>query len=188
LREERGSHRGGALFERIGDAELGGGVDGEGRPVGVDHLAQTLVAKKLAAVGFTLYAAESYLERHGFPRKDAGLAGHLVCAYGGEIAQIEPAKWLADLEEKGAGRVVLSTGSMLGLTRSIAAGVGVGVLPCFLGDAEPTLRRVIEEPIGKTEVWLVVHPDMARVSRVRAVIDFLVEAISLHERALTGVS
>jgi hypothetical protein len=83
-----------------------------------------------------------------------------VCAYSGELAQIEPAKWLAGLQEKCAGRVVLSTGSMLGLARSIAAGVGVGVLPCFLGDAEPTLRRAIEEPIGKTEVWLVVHPDM----------------------------
>jgi hypothetical protein len=29
---------------------------------------------------------------------------------------------------------------------------------------------------------------MGRVARMRAVIDFLVEAISLHERTLTGVS
>jgi DNA-binding transcriptional LysR family regulator len=77
---------------------------------------------------------------------------------------------------------------MLGLTQSIAAGVGLGVLPCFLGDAQPTLRRVFARPLGSADVWLVVHPDLQRVARVRAVIDFLTEAISLHAETLAGVS
>jgi DNA-binding transcriptional LysR family regulator len=170
---------------------------------------QSLVARKLASVGFRLYAAESYLERHGTPREGGGLAGHLVCTYGGELAQIPPATWLAELEQQqqpqppdggsargepgersnGAqARVVLTANSMLGLTQSIAAGVGLGALPCFLGDAQPTLRRVFARPLGSADVWLVVHPDLQRVARVRAVIDFLIEAISLHAETLAGVS
>jgi DNA-binding transcriptional LysR family regulator len=145
---------------------------------------QTLVAKKLVTFGMTLYAAESYIERHGLPRAGDDLAGHLVCAYGGELALVPPAVWLTEHGAKG--RVVFTMNSMLGLAQSIAAGVGVGVLPYFLGDAQPTLRRVFEEPVVSTDAWLVVHPDLQRVARVRAVIDFLSEAMALHGEALAG--
>jgi DNA-binding transcriptional LysR family regulator len=145
---------------------------------------QSLVAKKLVTIGMTLYASESYLERHGAPRLDQGLEGHVVCAYGGEIASIPPAAWLVDNGAKA--RVVLRINSMLGITRSVAAGVGLSLLPCFLGDAEPLLRRVSARPIVFSEAWLVVHPDIQRTARVRAVIDFLNEAMELHGEALRG--
>jgi DNA-binding transcriptional LysR family regulator len=145
---------------------------------------QTLVARRLCTFGMGVYVAESYVARHGEPRLDDRLAGHLVCAYGDELASIPQAKWTD--ENASAGRVVLRANSMLALAQSIAAGVGVGMLPCFLGDPLPATRRLNAEPLAPTEAWLVVTQELARTARVRAVIDFLVDAIALHEPALRG--
>ena len=143
----------------------------------------TLTTRRLATIGSAVYASQAYLERHGAPRSDGGFAGHVVCAYGGELARIPQAKWIEEHAAKG--RIVFRANSMLALARSIEAGVGLGVLPCFLGDTLVGTRR-LTEVVAPAEVWLVVHPDVARTARVRAVIDFLVEAMDLYGTALRG--
>lgn len=145
---------------------------------------QSLIAKKLVTIGMTAYASASYLERHGVPRIGDGLARHVVCGYGGDIAKIPPGAWLDEHAAKA--RVAMRASSMLCITQSVSAGVGLSLLPCFLGDAIPGLQRLAPPPLVSTEVWLVVHPDVHKTARVRAVIDFLVEAMDLHGAALTG--
>jgi DNA-binding transcriptional LysR family regulator len=145
---------------------------------------QTLVARKLCTLGMGVYAAESYVARHGEPRLDDRLEGHLIVTYGDELAAIPQAKWI---EENGAnGRVVLRSNSMLAVAKSIEAGVGVGMLPCFLGDNLVATRRLNAAPLCPTDAWLVVHPDLARTARVRAVIDFLVDAVTALQPTLRG--
>jgi DNA-binding transcriptional LysR family regulator len=51
-----------------------------------------------------------------------------------------------------------------------AGGQGATLLPCFLGDADARLRRVIEPPEELVEdVHLLLHRDLAAVPAVRAV-------------------
>jgi len=52
------------------------------------------------------------------------------------------------------------------------AGLGVTVLPCHLGDVEPTLVRVSAQVLGTRPMFLVVHPDLARVAGVPVVMDY----------------
>jgi DNA-binding transcriptional LysR family regulator len=71
-------------------------------------------------------------------------------------------------------RVVLRTNSTLMLLRAVRLGIGVGSLPCILARTDPELERVpAGAPAELDEVWLVVHPDVQRTSRVRAVIEAL---------------
>lgn len=66
----------------------------------------------------------------------------------------------------------------------IRAGVGIGVLPCFVGDRDPLLERAgetIAELSG--EQWIVMHNDDRHRPDVRRVIDRLV-ALSLAHAAL----
>lgn len=53
------------------------------------------------------------------------------------------------------------------------------VLPCYLGDADPTLVR-IGAPIAAlaTDLWLLIHPDLRRVARMRAVRDLLIDGFA----------
>ena len=53
------------------------------------------------------------------------------------------------------------------------AGMGVTVLPCFLAEAEPSLRRLTDEVLATRAIWVVFHPDVAQIRRVRTVIDFV---------------
>ena len=67
---------------------------------------------------------------------------------------------------------------MRSVLEATLAGIGLSVLPCQLCDPEPQLIRLSPESLGYRTLSLVVHPDVAKVARVRAVMDFLVEVIA----------
>jgi len=74
-----------------------------------------------------------------------------------------------------SGRVALRTNSIATVVEAVRLGFGAGDLPCFLGDATPDLERAFpgEKP-DWLDVWLIVHADVQRTSRVRALVDELV--------------
>jgi len=65
-------------------------------------------------------------------------------------------------------------------------GMGLGVLPCFLGTTDANLVRLSPEVLGTRVAWLVSHPDVARIPRVRTVIDFVVAMMKEEEPLLAG--
>ena len=63
------------------------------------------------------------------------------------------------------------------------------VLPCYLADQDPRLRRVGGVlPEITTEQWLLVHRDLRALPRVRAVMDALVELFQRHRSDLEGAA
>jgi DNA-binding transcriptional LysR family regulator len=68
-------------------------------------------------------------------------------------------------------RVALQTNSNAVLVRAATAGLGVVELPSYVGDAHPDLARVLPERESPYAVWLVLHRDLRRAARVRAVCD-----------------
>ena len=72
--------------------------------------------------------------------------------------------------------MVSTVGAGLLLRRSIAAGIGLGELPVYLGEKDG-LVRVWPERTRSTpyDVWLVTHADLRHTARVGAVIDAIVE-------------
>lgn len=67
------------------------------------------------------------------------------------------------------------------------AGMGMAVLPCFMGDTEFDLRRVppgIATP--DRDIWLLTHEDLRHTARVRLFIDFMAKAILVKKDLLEG--
>jgi DNA-binding transcriptional LysR family regulator len=85
------------------------------------------------------------------------------------------------------GRVALRTNSIRTVLEAVRSGWGAGDLPCFLGDATPELERVFpgEEP-DRLDVWLVVHADVQRTSRVRVLVDELARVFREGAELLAG--
>ncbi|EWH03322.1 LysR family transcriptional regulator [Halomonas sp. BC04] len=84
--------------------------------------------------------------------------------------------WMA---ENGANaRCRYRVDTMFGMLAAARDGLGRAVLPCYLADAEPALNR-IGEPIPElaTDLWLLTHPDLRRVARIRAFMAFVSEAL-----------
>jgi len=72
---------------------------------------------------------------------------------------------------------------------ALAAALGVGLLPCLLGDGRDDLRRAGSmEPVRQGEVWLFIRPDVRGVARIQAVSGFLQTAFSERRAALEGTA
>jgi DNA-binding transcriptional LysR family regulator len=71
-------------------------------------------------------------------------------------------------------RATLTSTSVNAQAAIIRSGAGVGVLPCFIGDADPHLQRVLPGEIDvRRSFWLVVHQDLRGVVRVKRFIEWV---------------
>ena len=67
------------------------------------------------------------------------------------------------------GSVVLRASTLPLRAAAVRAGIGVGLLPCFLGDADPALERITPSvPELGAEYWVIVRRDLRRAACVRA--------------------
>lgn len=138
----------------------------------------------MGEVGYGLYASTEYLARHPV-RSARELKDHplLTSTPGPNVVE---AQWVKRLTG-GAAPAFVSTLS-LALLNAARASAGIAVLPCYLGDVEPSLRRV-EAPDAPVEpVWLTVHEDLRQTARVRAVLDFLGATLKEDARLLRGAA
>jgi DNA-binding transcriptional LysR family regulator len=142
-----------------------------------------LVSRRVARVAEAAYASKGYLASHPRPAAESGLAGH-------DVVMLETRAQRENRiagEEPSNARIVLRTNNSLSLHRAVALGIGIGALPCYVGDADRELRRVFPEaPVELDDLWLVVHADLQRTSRVRAVIDALEARLEAVAKDLIG--
>ena len=106
------------------------------------------------------------------------LSGHDVIGYDESLSATPGPQWL--LDHAGSATFVMRANSIVAAVNATIVGMGIGLLPCFLG-AQPGLRRLTPRTIGERDVTLVVHPDLSRVARVRGdavVMDFIVEMLA----------
>jgi DNA-binding transcriptional LysR family regulator len=129
------------------------------------------------------YAAKSYLLARGRPERGTGLAGHDVITYDVGIRS-----WRGgDLggESLRNARVIVRTNSTRMLLQAVREGLGIGALPCCLAAPDPKLERVpLGAPLELDGVWLVVHRDVQRTARVRAVIEAIEAQVEKLGKAL----
>ncbi|ESS67824.1 transcriptional regulator, LysR family [Methyloglobulus morosus KoM1] len=138
-----------------------------------------LIGKRLVNIYHSIYASEEYLMKH-------------------DLENGSTARWISYVGDSGFPDWVKKTDyphlplqgifkSMLLQLEATKAGMGICKLPCFLGDAEPALRRV---PPGEAspayDLWLLTHTDMRKTARIRIFSKFLTEAILSHRELIEG--
>lgn len=143
-----------------------------------------LVARKLCLSGFSLYASESYLARIDAPVDPNDLRGHDFIGFDTRLANTAPGRWLEDRREKP--NIVLRSREMMDVLAAASSGVGLAVLPCMLGDAEPTLRRVTPEVVASYPLSLVYRREARLAAPVRAVIRFVVDVMKENAERIEG--
>jgi len=146
----------------------------------------TLVCRRVATVGWAVYASRSYVEARGPLPASGEMRGHDVIGFGESLAQVPGALWIKKYA-RGA-NMVMQSGSLPAAVTAALANLGVAVLPCYLANPEPSLVRLTPDVVGTRDAFLVVHPDLARVARVRVVLNFLVERFAANQALLSGVA
>lgn len=138
---------------------------------------ENLVVKKLTAIDLGLYAAPSYLQAHGRPARHArALDGHDVIFFADARPFAVENDWLA--ARLGSGRIVMRSDSVSAIFSATVSGLGIGLIPVIVGDADAGLERIESDDAPEPRVvWQAVHRDLARAARIRAVLDFLGEIV-----------
>ena len=77
------------------------------------------------------------------------------------------------------GRFKHQVDSMAAMHSMVRGGLGVTLLPCYVADQDAGLRRVEPEPLldSMFDLWILYHPDVRRVYRVRLFADFIADLI-----------
>ncbi|WP_172597610.1 LysR family transcriptional regulator [Sulfuriflexus mobilis] len=84
--------------------------------------------------------------------------------------------------------VVHKADDLLAQLEAVKANMGIAMLPCFLADTVPSLERLelISSRGTCGDLWVLTHEDLRATARVRAFIDFMLEAFERHRDLLEG--
>jgi DNA-binding transcriptional LysR family regulator len=132
-----------------------------------------LVVRRIATLDYGFYASPCYQAR---------LARGEAPAFIGFDAESEYVPEAAWARQVFAGRrVALTANSQLAQAAAARSGFGVALLPGLLARNLGALTQVeLDATPPSRELWMVIRPDVARLARVRAVADHLVEAFRTH--------
>jgi DNA-binding transcriptional LysR family regulator len=73
--------------------------------------------------------------------------------------------------------------SLVGMVQAVEHGIGAAMLLCPLADAKADLVRLAEpETALDTQVWILTHPDLRQVARIRAFSQFMFDALTADPR------
>ncbi|WP_280151345.1 LysR family transcriptional regulator [Piscinibacter sp. XHJ-5] len=143
---------------------------------------QNLVGRRVGDIQTALYASRDYLKTLG--RKPSVDDCRFV-APDESLSHLEQAKWLH--RHVDASRIALRVDSLVGMVDAVAHGAGAAMLLCPLADARPELVQLAPpDPALATQVWILTHPDLKQVARVRAFTHFLFTALSADPRLTHG--
>ncbi|MFY8194704.1 LysR family transcriptional regulator [Novosphingobium sp. B1] len=136
-----------------------------------------VIAGKLSDYNLRLYATRGYLSQKGPPENPAQLAqGHRLVGYIPDLLYAPELRYLAEIEPDLTAD--LRSSSIIAQHRMIAAGAGIGVLPCFIGDSDKWLVPVLPERRITRSFWLVTHKDTHNLARVRAFKEWLTALVT----------
>ena len=109
--------------------------------------------------------------------------GDAWVTYTEEQAHYPTAQWVQQRLRATGCSIALRASNMPMQLAAIRGGAGQGILPCFVGDADPLLERVMPPaPEIAADYWVIVHRDLRRAACVRAVIDWIQALFSREAR------
>ncbi|SFO35984.1 LysR family transcriptional regulator [Sphingomonas sp. OK281] len=134
-----------------------------------------LQAARLVDYRIGLYASEDLLARVGPIETLAALRSQPFISYIEEMIDLPE---LRNLDRSLAKRCVFRSSSVAAQMEAVASGLGFGLLHCFAVGPHMRLVRVLPDAVEVVRsYWMVLHADLARVPRIRAVADFVAERV-----------
>jgi DNA-binding transcriptional LysR family regulator len=132
--------------------------------------ADPLVARRLCRIESTVYRSRKL----GGVTPD-NLADFPWIAGDDTFAHLDSSKWL---RQQGLdAQAHLLTNSHVNILKLVAAGAGLAVLPCYLGDLEPSICRVIQAPpkVWRSDLWMLTRVELRQVPRIKQLFDAVYE-------------
>lgn len=148
-----------------------------------DNPPEELVGRPLNRVALAAYGSREYVAEHevivdprGAAWIDWATEGEVMTLYAGLREQYFPGT-----------RVHICCGQVLMQHACVRAHMGLGILPCYVGDADEMLIRLPQMPVQRgPTLWLLTHPDLRGARRIQVFVEFIKEMFMRREHELIG--
>jgi DNA-binding transcriptional LysR family regulator len=133
---------------------------------------QAAVARRIGRLDYGVYAAPSAIPGEGAERLP-------WIGYDEAMSELPQSRWIAAAAAGDAAPVALRVNDAEAILQAVCAGLGRSLLPCAIADRVPGLRRLDgPSPALSRELWLMLHPELRPLARIRAVADWIVETVA----------
>jgi DNA-binding transcriptional LysR family regulator len=128
-----------------------------------------VTARRIGALRYAVYActACSVREANGLP----------WLSYDDAMAHLPQARWIAATASRNDEKIAaVRVDDAEPLLEAMAAGLGRSLLPCIVADRDKRLRKLSAQhasALPTRELWLLVHSELRRLSRIEAVIAWI---------------
>jgi len=141
----------------------------------------TMVGRKLAVLRFALYVSK----KQDLKEAPKDWTGQRIVVGDDVLLTLESDRWFR--QTAAAAHIAVKTTSFLTQVSACHSGAGIACLPCYVGDSDEGLVRLSDpiETLG-TDVWLLTHPDIRTVPRIRAAMDWLADIVTVQRPLIEG--
>lgn len=136
------------------------------------------IANRVGKLDFGIYCATGLLPTGAASSKDDSTGWQALdyISWDDSWADLPTAKWLHSVFSGKRPAVVCN--SLQAQYAAVRAGLGVGMLPCFICDRDPDIRRLDADSASLSrDLWLLYHRDLKASRRVVAMRDFVTELV-----------
>ena len=135
-----------------------------------------LVQRHLMSIRWVVVAHPDYLARAGTPERAEALDDHKIILFGDYRPPVADINWLAQAGRRAgsARRALLEVNSLHAMAGAIRSGLGIGVLPDWMGDELDGLVRLLPDlKAPMIDVFFVYPEELRNSKRVMVFRDFL---------------
>ena len=137
-----------------------------------------LIQRRIFTVHFHIFAAASYIEKHGKPASLADLDNHRIVSFGEPVpSQISDVNWLetAGRSDGSKRSAVLLINDILSMKRAVQRGAGIAILPDYLVDKDSGLVQILPETeVPSFDTYFCYPSEMKNAAKLKVFRDFIV--------------
>jgi DNA-binding transcriptional LysR family regulator len=139
---------------------------------------EDLVGRRVGHVQIALYASKEHVKAMG---RQATPEDYVWVGFDEIVSPLAAAHWVR--RNVPPERTAVCMDSLGGMVAAVAGGIGVGLLLCPLADDRSDLVQLAPpDPAFDLPIWILTHPDLKQVARIRAFTQFLFDELSVHPR------
>ena len=147
-----------------------------------------LIRKKLMSIRMRLYASPEYLAQNGTPETMEDMAHHRLICQNPRAAQVSAGMIMVQQLLTYDIKSTLTVNNYFGVLQSVLSGLGIGVLPDYIIEDFPTIKRVLTDvESGEVPVFLAYPEELRQSKRIAAFRDFVQEEIFTHRQTRKAI-
>lgn len=144
---------------------------------------KALIARRVGSVAVGLYAHRSYVETRGLPSSPAEITHHRLIGFDRDLHVLRTTgDRAAQFRREDFG---LRTDNVAAQIAALRAGMGIAACHVAIAQREPNLVPVLADAFNfEREIWLVMHPDLKDVHRIRLLFDHLASRLTAYAKSV----